>query len=129
MCMHACLICAKLYNIHACTYVCNTEVFMITLTALHTCEHFYTNLNTCIHIYTYYIQKFIHKYVHTNEQEAGADSKLELAFTLADGLEYVKVSSSLRFQIYHISVPYINTYIHSCKGCPAGRTRRRHSGT
>jgi methylmalonyl-CoA mutase len=27
-------------------------------------------------------------------QEAGADSKLELAFTIADGLEYLKVATS-----------------------------------
>ena len=32
-------------------------------------------------------------------QEAGADSKLELAFTLADGIEYVRIAQAAGLEV------------------------------
>jgi Methylmalonyl-CoA mutase len=40
-------------------------------------------------------------------QEAGADSKLELAFTLADGIEYVRAAQAAGLEVNG------HTYLHS----------------
>lgn len=40
-------------------------------------------------------------------QEAGADGQLELAFTIADGLEYLKVAVDAGLDVDKVSVAYL----------------------
>lgn len=45
-------------------------------------------------------------------QEAGADGKLELAFTIADGLEYLRIAGDAGLDVDKVSGMYLySTYL------------------
>ena len=60
-------------------------------------------------MYVHSLRTNIHTYLHLYVlQEAGADSKLELAFTLADGIEYVRAAQAAGLEVNG------HTYLHAC---------------
>ena len=77
-----------------------THVLTHALTHLH--PYLHTYLHTDLHTYSH---TYLHLYVL---QEAGADSKLELAFTLADGIEYVRAAQAAGLEVNG------HTYLRSC---------------